>query len=77
VFDLPLEGLPGLADDLLIGRDGALGRHAECVCLQAHVGGELALALRLAVEAYRTVKILVAHVVGELGGRVTRLGYGA
>ncbi len=77
VFDLPFEGLPGFADDLLVGGDGALGRHAERVCLQTHVGGELALALRLAVETNRPVEVLVAHVVGELGGRFAGLGHGA
>jgi hypothetical protein len=42
--------------------------------LQAHVGGELALALRPAVETDRAVEIFVAIVVGELGGEVAGFG---
>ena len=53
VFDRPFEGLPGLADDLLVSSDGTLGRHAQCVRLKPHVGRELPLALRLAVHAFR------------------------
>lgn len=76
VLDLTLIGLPGLADDVLVGSNGTLGRHAQGVRLKAHVGGELALALGIAVETDRAVEILVADVVGELGRGVFRLGDG-
>ena len=45
IFDRPVEGLPGLADDLFIGGDCALGCHAQRVGLDTHVGRELPLAL--------------------------------
>ena len=56
---------------------GALGRHAERVGLEGHVGREFALALRSAVEADGAVEVFVAAVVGKLGGRVTRFGHRA
>jgi hypothetical protein len=45
--------------------------------LKRHVYGELTLALRGAVEADRTVEVLVADVVGGLGRGVARLRQGA
>ena len=72
IFDLTLVGLPAFADDVLVGGDRTLGCHAQRVRLKAHVGGEFALALGVAVEADRTVEILVAGVVGELGRGVSR-----
>lgn len=58
IFDRPLEGLPGLADDLFIGGDCALGCHVQRVRLDTHVGREFPLALGGAVIADRTVEIL-------------------
>ena len=72
VVDRTLERLPGLADDSFVGGDGALGGHAKRVRLHAHVGGEFTLALCLAIEADRTIEVLIAAVVGELGGRISR-----
>ena len=70
VLDGPLEGLPGLADDLLVGGDSALGGHAKGVGLKGHVSGELTLALRGAVEADRTTDIFVPLVAGRFGRRI-------
>ena len=75
MLDLPFERLPGFANDLLVGGDGALGRHAERVGLEGHVGREFSFALRGAVKTNGTVEIFVAAVVGKLGGRVTRFGH--
>lgn len=58
----PLEGLPALADDPLIGGHGTLGCHEQRVRLDRHVCGELALALGGAVEADDAVAILVARI---------------
>src|SRR3954471_8448537 len=74
VVDGTLERLPGLADDLFVGGDGAFGGHAKRVSLRAHVGGEFTPALCLAIEADRTIEVLIAAVVGELGGRISRFG---
>ena len=40
--------------------------------LHAHVGGEFTPALGLAIKADRTIEVLIAAVVGELGGRISR-----
>src|SRR5690606_9928303 len=74
IFGLTLVGLPALADDVLVGCDHALGGHAQSVGLDTHVGGELTLALGGAFEPDRAVAILIAHLVGEPGGRVLGLG---
>ncbi len=70
IFDLPLERLPGFANNLFVCGDDALGRAAERMRLDAHIGRELSLALGIAVEPDRTVEILVAGIVGRLRGRV-------
>jgi hypothetical protein len=45
--------------------------------VRAPVGRELALALRLAVEADGAVEVFVAGVVGEFGSGLASLGHGA
>ena len=64
VLDRTLEGLPGLPDNVLIGSDDALSRHAQAVRLERHVCSEFALALRRTVEAYRSTDILIPVVAG-------------
>ena len=53
---MSFEGLPGFADDLFVGRHHAFGGAAERMGLNAHIGGEFALALRGTVESDRTVE---------------------
>jgi hypothetical protein len=77
MFDQSFEGLPALADDVLVGGDGAFGRHAQRVSLNADLGSEFAFALRGAVEADGTVEIFVAAVIGEFSSCVSRFGNGA
>lgn len=74
VLDRPVEGLPDLADNLFVGRHRTLGCHAQRVGLYTHVGCKLPLALGAAVIADRTVEILVAGIIGSLGGCIARLG---
>src|SRR3546814_5123496 len=73
MFDRPAEGLPRLADDLFIGGDCALGRHAQRVGLDTHVGRELPLALGGTIVSDRTVEVLVTSVIRRLGRCVARL----
>jgi len=77
VLDRSVEGLPGLANHLFVGGHRALGRHAQRVGLNTHVGRELPLALGGAIIADRPVEILVAGIVRCLGGCVARFGDGA
>ena len=77
VADGRLVGLPVLAGDVGVGVDGTLGGGHQGVGLQAHLGGELAGALGLALEAGDARAVLVAVVVlgrhGEVAGWVTLL----
>lgn len=77
VFDRPIEWLPRLTDNLLVGCDGPFGRHAKRVGLDAHVGGELAFALCGTVIANRAIEILIAGIIGGLGRGVARFGDGS
>lgn len=61
ILDRALEGLPGLADDLLVCGDGTLRGHAQGVGLERHVGGELSLALGGAVEADGSIDIFICQ----------------
>lgn len=65
ILDRALEGLLGLADDLLVCGDGTLGSHAQGVGLKRHVRGELSLARRR-VEADRSIDFFVPVVAGGL-----------
>jgi len=76
MFGLALEGLPGLADDVLVSGDRAFGRHAQRVRLNADFGGELTLALGRGFETDGSVEVFVAGVVGESRRRLARLGDG-
>lgn len=76
-FHWAVEGLPGLADNALVGRNGAFGRHPQSVDLDPHVSGKLAFTLSGAIVADGTVEILVTDIIGGLGGRIARLDDGA
>src|SRR5580658_1781070 len=65
-------GFPVLARDVAEDLDGSGSAGELGESLQAHIGGEFAGALRLALEAGDAVQILVAVVIGELAGEVAR-----
>ena len=67
-----LVGFPVLTGDVGVGCDRTLGRGQQGEGLQRHLGGEQAGALGLALEAGRTVAVLVAVVVEQLAGELHR-----
>ena len=71
--DRRLVRLPRLAGDVGIGIDRTLGRSHQCGGGKPRFGGELAGAGGAALKSINPLAVLVAIVVGELGGEIAGL----